>query len=345
LEPSARFGKDLVIIPSYFRLSAALYKEGSPPDPVVQSSGMWQYVLDSRKEKEMLGRAVLCAALALLAPGASWAQEAEVSYEEGDPYVLAVMNDFNKTLRAEWMDLRVEQIELLTIGNPRASSRLHFQPFRWVVGDSRRDAQGPDLTYRVDLSEGFGSSDLATDSVESAIDRAMVSWSSDVCLQKLKLVKRQSAEPVDADIFDSQFGYGDFGDYRAADVVHAGWLPPDFFERVTGPGGGESVVALSVTFIYVGLDGEPSDVDGDSYMDAAHSEVYYNQGFSWMAGAADGKIDIETVALHEVGHALGIGHIDPPPVAVMNPVYVGAQTRIRPHDHAALCSVWSAWKK
>lgn len=292
----------------------------------------------------MFGRAVLCAALALLAPGASWAQEAEGSHQEGDPYVLAVMDDFNKTLRAEWMDLRVEQIELLTVGSPRASSQLHFQPFRWVAGDPRRAAQGTDLTYKVDLTEGFGASDLAPDSVEAAIDRAIASWSSASCLQTLRLVKRQGDSPVDADIFDSQFGYGEFGDYRAADVVHAGWLPPDFFERVTGPGGGESVVALSVTFIYVDLDGEPTDVDGDGYMDAAHSEIYYNQGFSWMAGATDGGIDVETVALHEVGHALGIGHIDRAG-AVMSPVYTGPKTRLRPCDHAALCSIWSSWGK
>ena len=293
----------------------------------------------------MFGRAVLCAALALLAPGASWAQEAEVSYEEGDPYVLAVMNDFNKTLRAEWMDLRVEQIELLTVGNARASSRLHFQPFRWVAGDPRRAAQGTDLTYRVDLSEGFGFSDHAPVTTEEAIDRAMASWSSDVCLQKLRLVKRQDDTPVDADIFDSQFGYGDFGDYRAADVVHAAWLPPDFFEKVTGPRGGESVLALSVTFIYVDRSGRPTDFDRDGRLDTAHSEIYYNQGFSWTNGVTDGRIDVETVALHEVGHALGVGHIDPPPVAVMNPVYIGPRKKLRPCDHAALCSVWSSWGK
>lgn len=288
----------------------------------------------------MFGRAVLCAALVLVVPAASRAQE--TSQGEGDPYVLAVMEDFNRTLRAEWMDLRIEQIELLTMRQERAGGRIHRQPFRWVPGDPRRAAQGTDLTYRVDVSEGFGSNDLAPGTTEEAIDRSMVSWSSDVCLQKLRVIKRQSDIPVDADIFDSQFGYGDFGDYRAADVVHAGWLPPDFFEKVTGPGGGESVVALSVTFIYVDLDGAPSDLDGDGYMDAAHSEIYYNQGFSWTNGATDGKIDVETVALHEVGHALGLGHIERSG-AVMSPVYTGPKTRLRPCDHAALCSVWSSW--
>lgn len=290
----------------------------------------------------MFGRAVLCAALVLMVPAASRAQE--TSQGEGDPYVLAVMEEFNRTLRAEWMDLRVEQIELLTMRQERAGGRIHRQPFRWVPGDPRRSAEGTSLTYRVDVSEGFGSNDLAPGTTEEAIDRAMTTWGSDVCFQKLKLIKRQGDTPVDADIFDSQFGYGDFGDYRAADVVHAGWLPPDFFEKVTGPGGGESVVALSVTFIYVGPDGEPSDLDGDGFIDAAHSEIYYNQGFSWANGATDGWIDVETVALHEVGHALGIGHIERSG-AVMSPVYTGPKTRLRPCDHAALCSVWSAWGK
>jgi Matrixin len=297
--------------------------------------------LDSGKEKKMFGRAVLCAcaALVLVAPAASRAQEA--GQGEGDPYVLAVMNDFNRTLRAEWMDLRVqvEQVELLTAGQERAGSHLHRQPFRWVSGDPRRASEGALLSYRVDLSDG-----PTPAGTEAAVDRAMATWSSDSCLKKMQVVKRPS-DGTDADLFDAQFGYGGFGDYRAADVVHAGWLPPDFFEQVTGPGGGESVVALSATFIFVNLDGEPTDLDGDGYMDAAHSEIYYNRAFSWTTGAGDGRIDVESVALHEAGHALGIGHIDPRHTAVMNPVYAGPRTRLQSHDHAALCSIWAPWGK
>lgn len=286
------------------------------------------------------------AALVFLAPGA-WAQEVQ---GEGDPYVLAVMSEVNGTLRAEWMDLRaewmdlrVEQIEMLTTGNGRSTTRLHRQPFRWVPGDWRREADGGNLTWLVDLSDGLGSTGLDPVATEAAIDRAVATWSADTCLQKVPLVKR-SAGNADPDIFDAAFGYGGFGNYRTADIVHAGWLPPAFFDQVGGPGSGEEVVALSVTFVYVTRDGQPTDFDNDGYLDTAHSEIYYNQGFSWLAGTAR-SMDVESVALHEIGHALGIGHIGPPLKAVMNPIYAGMRPALEPLDHAALCSVWGSWPR
>lgn len=288
----------------------------------------------------MVRKLMLCVpvALAVLAPAPLPAQEGE-----GDPYLLAAINDFNGVLRAEWMDLRaewmdlrVQQVDVLTIGHGRASARLHRQPFRWVAGDVRRRADGNRLSYLVDTLD-LGTSGLGAAFAEAAVDRAMGTWSSDSCLQSVEVVKRPAGE--DADIFDSHFGYGGRGNYRAADIVHGGWLPAGFFEEVTGPGGGQTVVALSVTFIYIGLDGQPTDIDGDHHLDTAHNEIYYNEAFSWAAGG----MDVESVALHEVGHSLGIGHIGPPPEAVMNPIYAGSQVSLFPLDHAALCSVWASW--
>jgi len=284
---------------------------------------------------------VLClpVALALFAPVSLPAQEGE-----GDSYLLAAINDWNGVLRAEWMDLRaewmdlrVQQVDVLTVGQGRASARLHRQPFRWVAGDPRREAEGTALTYMVDTAD-LGATGLTAAAAEAAVDRAMGTWASDGCLQKVTLAKRAS-DGTDADIFDFRYGYGDYGDYRKADIVHAGFLPPDFFEQVTGPGGGETVLAMSVTFIYVDPTGRPSDADKDGYLDMAHNEIYYNQAFSWAAGG----MDVESAALHEIGHSLGIGHIGPPPEAVMNPIYAGVERALHPIDHAALCSVWGSW--
>ena len=118
---------------------------------------------------------------------------------------------------------------------------------------------------------------------------------------------------------------------------------PSFFDEVNGPGSGETVLAFSVTFIYIGADGKPTDVNKDGYLDTAANEIYYNQGFAWQLGTGSG-IDLESVAVHELGHSLGIGHIGAPLEAVMNPVYSGIHRVLNPLDGAALCSVWGTWK-
>jgi hypothetical protein len=269
--------------------------------------------------------------ITLLVPVAARAQE-------GDPYTIETMEEFNGGLKALWMDLRVEQIEVLTLGEGRASSRLHRQPFRWVAGDSRRGADGTNLTYLVDR-QGISAS-LDPVAAEASLDLATKSWAAESCLNKTAVVKRADTG-ADADIFDSMLDYGDFGNYRLADIVHAGFMPPSFFDAVNGPGSGETVLAFSVTFVFIGADGNPSDVNKDGYLDTATNEIYYNDGFSWLLGTPGG-IDLESVALHEVGHSLGLGHVGPPLEAVMNPVYSGSR-QLLPVDHALLCSVWSRW--
>lgn len=274
----------------------------------------------------------------LLAPSVLHAQE-------GDPYTVETMNEYNGGLKALWMDLgiQVEQIEVLTLGEGRASTRLHRQPFRWVPGDPRRHADGSNLTYLVDEA-GLASSGLDAAGAEAAIDAAMKSWASTYCFSsKIGVVKRADSG-ADADIFDGLLGYGGFGDYRLADIVHAGWMPPAFFDEVSGPGSGETVLAFSVTFIYIGANGRPTDINKDGYLDTASNEIYYNEGFSWLLNGSEG-MDLQTVALHELGHALGIGHIGAPLEAVMNPVYMGERRSLNPLDQAALCSVWGTWPK
>jgi hypothetical protein len=274
----------------------------------------------------------------LLAPAGVLGDEGE-----GDAWILATINEVNGVLRAEWMDLRaewmdqriaVQQVEVLRKGAGSDGARLFRRPFRWVAGDARRAADGENLTYMVDREPVYG----LPDSAEPAIDRAASTWQGDSCLSKIGVVKRPAG--ADADLFDARFGYGPLGDFRLADVVHAGWMPPDFFEQVTGPGGGTSVVALSVTFVFVDIDGVPSDVDGDGYLDTAHNEIYYNAAFFERQG-----IDLESVALHELGHSLALGHMGPPPEAVMNPIYSGVRREPGPLDHAALCGVWKSWPK
>ena len=278
--------------------------------------------------------AVWIASVALLAPLAAVAQE-------GDPATLRAMELANGVLKAQWMDFRVEQVELLRASQPQrpSISRLHGQGALWVAGDPRRAADGDRLTYLISRSDGPAGGQLL-DGDTAAIDRAMAAWAAVPCLSgKVEIVERPDSGE-DVDIFDSVFGYGGFGNWQAADIKIAGWMPPSFFETVTGPGGGQSVLAMSVTFVFVDADGNPTDANWDGYLDTAANEIYFNDGFSWQSA---GGFDLETVALHELGHSLGGGHVDSRHTAVMNPVYAGARTELTPKDGASVCPVWAAW--
>ena len=146
-----------------------------------------------------------------------------------------------------------------------------------------------------------------------------------------------------------------FGDPFLADIVNAGWLPRAYFEAVGGPGGGRGILAFSVTFIFVDGSGNPTDINGDNYLDTALNEVYYNDTFGdssddrvgnpWGINIPLPGIDVQTVVLHENGHSLEVGHFGPPPDAVMNPVFAGIRQSLFPIDQAGMCIVWRSWPK
>ena len=277
---------------------------------------------------------------------------ASVFAQSGDPTVIANMERINRDLARRGLGIAVEQIEFFTIGQGRPSNRIHQQPFRWVPNDDRRLADGENITYLVDQSDGATASGLTNAQTETAIDLAMNTWDTENCLKKVDIVKRGDSG-ADPDIFDSFFGFGSLGDPFLADIVNAGWLPRAFFEAVGGPGGGRGILAFSATFIFTEDDGTPTDINGDNHLDTALNEVYYNNTFGdpgsdragnpWGINVALPGIDVETVGLHENGHSLGIGHFGPPPAAVMNPVYAGIRHLPRAVDRAGMCAVWSSW--
>ncbi len=273
---------------------------------------------------------------------------------EGDRGVLARMSRVNSRLARTGLNVAVEQIDAYTIGGGRPSNRIHAQESRWVANDPRRLADGDKLTYLVDQSDGATASGLSSAQTEDAIDRALTTWQAQQCLKKLDIVKRPDSG-ADPDIFDSFFGFGGLGDPFLADITEAGWLPRAFFETVFGPGGGRGVLAFTVTFIFTDDNGIPTDINGDRRLDTALAEVYYNDTFGDPANDRAGKpwginvslpgIDVETVALHENGHSLGIGHFGPPPIAVMNPVYGGIRHAPFSVDNAGMSAVFASWPR
>lgn len=143
---------------------------------------------------------------------------------EGDPAVLALMHQVNDQLRAMGLSVAVEQIEFFTIGNGRPANRIHQEGFRWVAGDPRRLADGDNITYLVDKSDGATASGLTSAQTEAAIDRALDTWQADNCLKKVNIVKRADSG-ADPDIFDFFFGFGGFGNpFLAILSMLAGFL-------------------------------------------------------------------------------------------------------------------------
>ncbi len=52
------------------------------------------------------------------------------------------------------------------------------------------------------------------------------------------------------------------------------------------------------------------DKDASTPGDALEFDIKFNNDYLWSLGAASGRFDVQSVALHEAGHAVGLGHVD-----------------------------------
>ncbi len=286
----------------------------------------------------------------------------------GDPQVLALMQSINNHLAAQGQNFAVEAIEFLTIGSARPSSRLLQLPFRWVPNDQRRLADGTNITYLVDATFQGTISGVSAAATEAEIDASFATWEAEQALQKVDIIKR--ADPgsdvsISDEIIESILSLPpgtldpepDPGFPFFADIVHVGWYSRDIFDAFV-PNGGDFIGAFALGAIFGTFDPQgnfiPSDINGDNYLDLAIVEVYYNDnlgdpngtlpGFPWTTGQLPfPSIDVQSIALHENGHGLCIGHFGPPPAALMNPGYPGPQITPLPTDQAAMNAVWSSW--
>lgn len=290
--------------------------------------------------RKLFGFSATILAVALcLAPAASADTQTDMQ---------AMLDTMNIQLEAMGSQYRVEMIEWLTdptsgemgsvvFANNRGNRQLGAD---WVPFDTRRawNAGTADITYLVDQSDGnTNDPGIGNAQTEAAIDRAMATWDSVTCSGGLHIVK--TPDPgFDPDIVDGIFGFGSIGT-PAADITHAGWVPAGIFNPNT--------IGVTFTFTFVG-----GDSNGDGKADTAFREIYYNDAFVW---AINGNIDVETVALHEVGHGLSQAHfgkifgvlangtIHFAPLAVMNAAYSGVQQSLTGTDNAGHCSIWGNW--
>lgn len=71
------------------------------------------------------------------------------------------------------------------------------------------------------------------------------------------------------------------------------------------------------------------------------SDVHFDDGERWGLNATRRKIDIQTVALHEIGHSLGLGHSNVA-AAVMYAFYQGKRRALNPNDISRIRAIYGS---
>jgi hypothetical protein len=254
---------------------------------------------------------------------------------------------------------RVAEVWMYVVGAGRSDNRILQVGTRWVPGDPNRfwSTEDQDITYVVDQSDL--TTDVGAGAAEQALDDSFDTW-SDVGNTWLDNVKLPD-DGMNRDFLDgvpvnplvncaatpfrpAPLGILDFAALNpASDIIVGGWLPREYFDCLEpnpepGEAGGDVILGVTWTFTFL------ADTNNDGYEDTALKEIYYNEAFDWVTSGATflgDDIDIESVSLHENGHAMDLGHFGGPPppptlkpsgqifspTAVMNPGYVGGEIR------------------
>jgi hypothetical protein len=274
--------------------------------------------------------------------------------------------ELNRRMAAAGGQVAVARAELLVTSDaPLKTPRIIFADdrelrldTRWVPRDLRRLATDATLSYSV--FSPFANATIGGPA-EAAIDRSFATWNAVSC-SKLA-VRKVALQPGQLPSYILTGGL-----FPPADINDVGFLPGWVFEQVLGSGSSQTTVGVTFTFAFleVGPNGQllldangnpiPTDVDGDGRFDTAFKEVWYNDALEYATNGSPGLIDIETVALHEHGHALELGHFgklagDPKtgklhvsPRAVMNAALLGVLRTPLGSDNAAVCGNYGSWR-
>jgi hypothetical protein len=297
----------------------------------------------------LLIAAVTMAALLIPAAGsAAGGNPMPVSALTTSEQIRALMADMNVRLETNGAEYRVDYAEYITADDSGEIGQIVFfnnlgnkqLGAHFVQGDPRRGGR-TNITYIVDQAEG-AIDGLTTEQTTTAIDRAMATWNGITC-STLPISKQPNISDVDLGVIEFLNGLGG-SPFFFADITHAGWLPAGILPN--------NIIAVTFTFVFGDSTGL-TDIDNNGKLDTAFREILYNDNFGWRVNGAN--IDVETVALHEVGHGLSQAHfgtlfqtlpngkIHFSPRAVMNAGYTGVQRSIGETDNAGHCSIWGSW--
>jgi len=294
---------------------------------------------------------IMAAVTATVLLAASFAQAGQVK---------TVSQQVNDYLAASGLNVRLDYMEYYTAGDSgelgrtvffsnRGNKQIAFGQF--VPNDFNRAAwsNGDPNTIDWSYSTAWPTGDVSLSEQRTAHYDAMATWDSQTCSE----YGLNGSDVGNSGIVLAIITGGALGSFNAtADIMHNGFLPREFFDYISPPNGGDFILGVSFTFIFVDGDGNPVDANNDGYSDKAYGDNYYNDEFGWNIGS---RFDIETVVLHEAGHGLGQAHFGEAfrsggngklhfnPRAVMNATYSGVQTALTGTDTAGHCAGWGSW--
>jgi hypothetical protein len=279
---------------------------------------------------------------------------------ETEAALLAQLDATNQALAARGVGYRAALADYLTptgsgeLGSTVITRSLGNKrlPHDFVPFDSRRaDWSGTgaddDITFAIDQTGDAVPPSTAVEPITAAqttaaIRSAMATWDNLTCTT-LPLVET-SAGTTDLGVFAFEVTGGARGSETiVADIQHAGWRDVNFAGGILG---------VTITYIFLNDDGSETDIDGNGLPDVAFREIYYDPSWIWRVNGGD--IDVETVAVHEVGHGLSQAHfgtifersdgtVDASPRAVMNALYQEPLRVLLGTDDAGHCGNWGNW--